>query len=250
MGAEPVMFLVPVWLDPAGGPELLPAANTAIVKGLTCFFVENERSARRALLRMAPDLVINDLHLHRLDRDTAGPELLELLALARAAGRSAILSEAGMPCIADPGAGLVALAHREGFRVVPLAGPSSLLLALAASGLQGQHFTFHGYLPRDPKGRREALLRLERDVERTGATQVFIETPYRNRVLLDEILRTCSPRTVLCIAAGIGGDRERIVTQEVATWRGTAIDLDDVPAVFLLGQRALPAPLRGGRRGR
>jgi len=147
----------------------------------------------------------------------------------------AIVSEAGMPCIADPGARLVARAHAAGVRVDALTGPSSLLLALAASGLNGQRFTFHGYLPRDPAQRRQALRELEQRAHREGGAQLFIETPYRNDALLADTLGTCQPRTRLCLAVDLDQPGGSVVTRSIAEWRAAPPTLGKRPCVFILG---------------
>lgn len=228
------LYLLPVWLGVAGGPELLPAANTALAARLTLFFAEHEKTARHMLRRMVPSIDLPSLEIHRLDKDTAIEDIDGYVRML-AHRDGAILSEAGMPGIADPGARLVAAAHRKGITVVPLAGPSSILLALAASGLNGQAFTFHGYLPRDGKGRKLAIGSLEAAALRTGAAQVFIETPYRNDALFDELIRTCASGTLLCVATHIGQPDERIATRPIGAWRSVRPGLKDRPTVFVLG---------------
>lgn len=232
--AEGRLFLLPVWLGDAGGPESLPAENNAIAAESTLFFAENERTARRLLRRMVPTIDLPSLEIHRLDKDTAAERIGQFIGLLQTRD-GVILSEAGMPGIADPGARLVAAAHRAGIRVVPLAGPSSILLAIAASGLNGQAFTFHGYLPRDAAGRKQAIKALESAALRTGASQAFIETPYRNEALFDELLRSCANGTLLCVAADIGQPGGSIVTRTVEAWRRLRPMLKDRPAVFVLG---------------
>ncbi|MCB0792186.1 MAG: SAM-dependent methyltransferase [Flavobacteriales bacterium] len=206
------------------------------IRHIRHFFVEHERTARRTLRRMDPEFDLDRVHLYRLDKDSTEEDLDALLRIALEHGNTAILSEAGMPAIADPGARLVARAHVAGVRVVPLAGPSSFPLALAASGLNGQQFCFHGYLPRDRHERRQALQRIEREMKRTGATQMFMETPYRNRALLDELLRALSPGTLLCVALDLTQPGEQIVTRTVAEWRSSQVELPEAPALFLIGR--------------
>lgn len=147
-----------------------------------------------------------------------------------------LVSEAGYPCVADPGSGLVALAHRAGARVVPLVGPNAMLMALAASGLNGQRFRFSGYLPIDSKGRVKALLDLEREAWADGSTQLFMETPYRNHALLKDIVEHCRPQTLLCVACDLTAPGEYIRTRPVGEWHKGAPDLHKRPAVFLLGR--------------
>jgi 16S rRNA (cytidine1402-2'-O)-methyltransferase len=149
---------------------------------------------------------------------------------------AAVISEAGMPGIADPGALLVRAAHRIGIRVVPLTGPSSMMLALAASGLNGQRFTFHGYLPRTPQERRQSIKRLESELIRTGGAQIFIETPYRNDALLEDVMRTCLPETLLTLAVDLTQPGGSVITHPISTWRKEKTILGKRPAVFILGK--------------
>ncbi len=231
---EGVLYLLPVWLGESGGVELLPPHNIAVAERVKLFFCENERTARRMLRRMSGTIDLNAIKLHLLNKDSTGEELATMAALLGKQD-AAILSEAGMPCIADPGARLVAEAHRRNVRVVPLTGPSSLLLALAASGLNGQRFTFHGYLPRDGAERKKAIKALEQDARRTGGAQLFIETPYRNDALLTDLLATCGASTLLCIAIDLeqpGGSAE---TRPVRVWRSQVPALGKRPCVFILG---------------
>ncbi|MFT3885525.1 MAG: SAM-dependent methyltransferase [Flavobacteriales bacterium] len=233
--AEGTLHLLPVWLGDAGGTDLLPAHNTAVAERVTLFFCENERTARRMLRRMSPTLDLNAIELHVLDKDTPDADVERYARLLR--GReAAILSEAGMPCIADPGARLVAAAHAAGITVVPLTGPSSLFLTLAASGMNGQQFTFHGYLPRESGPRKQALQRLEQDALRTGATQLFIETPYRNDALLADILATCGECTRLCLAIDLQQPGGSAITRTIGQWRKAAPTLGKRPCVFVLGK--------------
>lgn len=234
-GAERTLHLLPVWLGLDGGIDLLTPRAIRVAASLRTFFAENERGARRALRRMSPSIDLGSLEIHRLDKDTTREEIAHLADRALESD-SAILSEAGMPCIADPGALLVAEAHRRGIRVVPHAGPSSLLLALAASGMDGQHFTFHGYLPREAGERKRAIGAIDMAARRTGGSHLFIETPYRNNALLNDLLANCDARSLLCIAVDIGQDAEAIHTRTIAQWRSRVPDLDDRPAVFVLGR--------------
>jgi 16S rRNA (cytidine1402-2'-O)-methyltransferase len=231
---EGTLYLMPVWLGESGGVEQLPPENITIASRVTLVFAEHERTARQMLRRMVPSIDLPTLEIHRLDKDTDAATVQEQVKLLR--GRDAmLLSDAGMPAIADPGARLVAAAHREGLRVVPLTGPSSLLLALAASGLNGQQFTFHGYLPVKPDERRQAIRRLEAEAQRHGAAQLFIETPYRNDAMLADLLRTCQDRTLLCVAMDLTQPNAFISTRTVKAWRANTPALGKNPAVFILG---------------
>jgi len=229
------LYLMPVWLGDKGGIEQLPPENVVLAKRITLYFCEHEKTARHMLRRMVPEMDLSRLELHRLDKDTTAPEVMELLLLLENGRDAAIISEAGMPGIADPGARLVQAAHTKGARVVPLIGPSSLLLALAASGLNGQQFTFHGYLPIQPNERKAAIKRLESDAQRTGAAQLFIETPYRNDALLADLLAACSPVTVLTIAIDLTQPGGYVRTCEIAQWKREKPELGKRPAVFILG---------------
>lgn len=226
---------MPVWLGEHGGPELLPAENAAIAARIGRWFCEDERSARRALRRMQPAIDLSALELIRMDRDTTAEEASRMAALLSDGLDSAIISEAGMPGIADPGALLVRAAHALGIRVVPLTGPSSLMLALAASGLNGQRFTFHGYLPVKPPERRYAVKRLELDALRTGTAQLFIEAPYRNDALLADLLRECSPATLLTLAIDLTQPGGSVATRPVREWQRLQPSIGKRPAVFIIG---------------
>lgn len=238
MTTHGTLYLLPVWLGDHGGPETMPAWNAAVASGIDLFFAEHERTARAMLRRLVPDIELPKLEIHRCDKETGRNEAARLLNLMRDGRNAAIVSEAGMPGIADPGAVLVRTAHYLNIKVVPLPGPSSLLLALAASGLNGQYFTFHGYLPRTPRERQQALRSLESDVRRTGGAQLFIEAPYRNDAVLADVLRTCEPSTLLCIAADLTQPAESVRTASVREWSTRTTDLKDRPTVFIMGKEA------------
>lgn len=232
--AEGRLYLMPVWLGEHGGTEQLPPENIALASRVRLVFAEDERTARRMLRRMVPGLDLAPLEIHRLDKDTEEPEVGAFVRLLR--DREGLLvSEAGMPAIADPGAKLVAAAHRSGIAVVPLTGPSAMMLALAASGLNGQRFSFHGYLPVKPDQRRQAIRRLETEAQRTGAAQLFIETPYRNDAMLHDLLQTCQDGTRLCLAVNVTQPDALIRTRTVREWRSAVPVLGKRPAVFVLG---------------
>lgn len=232
------LYLLPVWLGDAGGVEQLPPMNIGIVERTTLFFTENEKTARRMLRRMVPTIDLPSLEMHRLDKDTTDEEATRLLRSMQNGRDAAIVSEAGMPGIADPGARLVLAAHRSGIEVIALTGPSSLFLALAASGLNGQQFTFHGYLPVKSPERKTALRRLEQEAIRTGAAQLFIETPYRNDAMFADILASCGPHLLLTVAIDLTQPGGRSLTRSIAEWRRSKFELGKRPAVFILGQSA------------
>lgn len=229
------LYLMPVWLGDHGGVEQLPPENLALAQRITLYYCEHEKTARRMLRRMVPDMDLSVLDLHRLDKDTSDAEAASMLALMKGGRDAAIISEAGMPGIADPGAALVRVAHTYGVQVVPLIGPSSLTLALAASGLNGQRFTFHGYLPIKPGERKVAIKRLEGEAVRTNAAQLFIETPYRNDALLVDLLATCSPTTMLTIAIDVTQPGGNVQSKSIARWKSKLPELGKRPAVFILG---------------
>ena len=224
------LYLVPVGLGGSDDAAVLPAATRDIARSLKTFIVENAKSARRFLAAIEHPLPLREVEMHVLDEHTrdVGP-LLQLLASGADCG---LMAEAGCPAVADPGAALVRHAHRAGIEVVPLVGPSSVLLALMASGLEGQRFVFHGYLPADAMGRVSRLKEIE--AQASGATQIFIETPYRNAALLRSILDACRGDTLLCIAAELTLPTASVATRSVAEWKTKPPALDRRPAVFLL----------------
>lgn len=232
---DPTLYLIPVALGDSPLDRMLPPYNRSVILSLRHFIVENERSARRFLKQVEPGIGIDLLDFSVLNRHTAAEGLGELLLPMERGLSVGLLSEAGCPAVADPGADVVAMAQRRGFRVEPLVGPSSILLALMASGLNGQQFAFHGYLPVEGQRRRSALKRLEREMGAEGRTQLFIETPYRNRQLLLDILAVCRPETRLCVAADITLPTEEIRTRRVAEWRREVPELGKRLCIFAMG---------------
>jgi 16S rRNA (cytidine1402-2'-O)-methyltransferase len=233
------LYLVPNLLDDASPPEAaLPAVAIERVRSLSRFVVEGEKAAWRLLSRVLDPERAAKVRMERLDEHTPREELPSLLAPLEAGYDMGLISEAGMPCIADPGAALSALAHDRGFAVVPLVGPSSIILALAASGLDGQRFNFLGYLPPEPRERRAAIAAVDRALRSDGATRIFIETPYRNARLLEDCLRILSPGTRLCVAASLTSPSQRIRSAPVSAWRSTPWPLGKEPAIFLAGLSA------------
>jgi 16S rRNA (cytidine1402-2'-O)-methyltransferase len=221
-----ILYAIPTPLGGAAADALPPAALQT-VRSLKDFAVENAKSAR-AFLKDA-GCQPRELSIVEIRHDT--DSLLKPLREGRPLG---LVSEAGCPAIADPGAALVEAAHREGWRVVPLIGPSSITLALMASGLEGQRFAFCGYLPREAEARKQRIKELEARSRRESETEIFIETPYRNEVLLEALLSTCSSSTLLCIAADLTLPSETIATRSIADWRRQAAPVGRRPAVFLL----------------
>lgn len=227
------LYLIPTPLGDAGTPWL-PAAERQQVLGLRHFVVEAEKTARHHLKALGVTTPIRELALTTLDEHTPAEAVAALLEPLRAGHDLGLVSEAGCPAVADPGAQLVALAHREGFAVRPLIGPSSILLALMASGANGQRFCFNGYLPVDSDARRRAIGELEQRSRTLDETQVFIETPYRNNALLAQLRETLAPSTRLAVACDLTLPSQTIVSQPVCDWPTPAPDLHKRPAIFVL----------------
>jgi 16S rRNA (cytidine1402-2'-O)-methyltransferase len=229
------LFLVPAWLSEDTPPQqAVPAGALERIRALDYFVVEDAKSARRYLAACGHPRPIRELTFAELNGHTPAAAVPVLLEPALAGRDIGLLSEAGVPAVADPGAMLVAHAHARGVPVVPLVGPSSILLALMASGLEGQRFRFHGYLPTDPAARRARLAELERDSGKASETQIFIETPYRNDVLLADVLQACRSGTRLAIAADLTGPTEWIRMATVAQWKAQPAAIGKRPAIFLL----------------
>ncbi|MDR1865078.1 MAG: SAM-dependent methyltransferase [Bacteroidales bacterium] len=229
----PVLYLIPNILSDNTFERVLPQHVLSVTGKIRHFFVEDVRTARRFLSKIQHPVPIDRLHFCELSEHTSEGDVASFLPYLQAED-SGMISEAGVPGVADPGAALVKLAHDNGIRVAPLAGPSSVLMALMASGLNGQSFAFNGYLPVKQNERIARIRALEHRSENEGQTQIFIETPYRNMKLLEDIVTTCKPETYLCIAANITADDEYIVTQAVRKWKNRLPELHKIPAVFLL----------------
>lgn len=235
MELHPALYLLPVGISDALPSDVLPAATLDTVLALRHLIVENVRTARRFLKRCSRDADIAAITFHELNEHTRPEDVSPMLDALRRGQPMGIMSEAGCPGVADPGAAAVAIAQSEGYEVVPMVGPSSILLALMASGFNGQRFCFTGYLPVDDAARRQTLRSLEADSARTSTTYIFIETPYRNVRLLTCMAETLRPDTLVCVASDITDpERQRIVTRPAAWWRKHAEGLDKHPAVFLI----------------
>ncbi|MDR2118248.1 MAG: SAM-dependent methyltransferase [Tannerellaceae bacterium] len=228
------LFLIPVTLGDTEHRRVLPEYNREVILRVRHFIVEDVRSARRFLRKAAPSVVIDGLSFYVLNGHTPPEEVEGFLDPLAKGEDMGVISEAGCPAVADPGADVVAMAQRRGFRVVPLVGPSSVLMALMASGFNGQNFAFNGYLPVDAGERVLAVRRLENRVYAENQTQLFIETPYRNNRLVEVLVRVCRPSTRLCIAADITCGGESIRTLPVREWAGRAPDLSRRPVIFLI----------------
>ncbi|MEJ2767686.1 SAM-dependent methyltransferase [Mycetohabitans sp. B46] len=230
-----VLYLVPNALgDAAALAGVLPEPVRALAARLTYYVGENAKSTRAFLKKTGGTLPIQDIEIRELNVNTPASAIDVLLAPIIAGRDGGLLSEAGCPAVADPGALLVRRAHERGVRVVPLVGPSAILLALMGSGLNGQSFAFHGYLPVDAAQRMKKLRELEQQSRRARQTQIFIETPYRNRALLDALADACAPDTLVCVAVDLTLPDEQILTRPVSAWRQESIELHKRPAIFLM----------------
>lgn len=227
------LFLLPSDLGDALVP-VIPGASLAIAHRLSHFIAENPKSARAFLKRIAYPHTMSTVTITTLDKDTPVAAIAALLQPLRDGVDVALVSEAGCPAVADPGALLVRAAHESEIPVVPLVGPSAILLALMASGLNGQRFSFHGYLPVDAAARAAKIRELEQRSKREDATQIFIETPYRNDQLLLALIEHCTGNTLLCIAADLTQSGESVATRTISAWRKNLPALNKRPAVFLI----------------
>jgi 16S rRNA (cytidine1402-2'-O)-methyltransferase len=232
------LYLIPAPLADGTLTDAIPQGTLAVIQHLRHFVVEELRTARRYLSQAGLKGYVNDLQLLVLNEHTHSKELNAMLQPLLEGHDMGLLSEAGLPAVADPGANLVALAHQEGIKVEPLTGPCSLMLALMASGLNGQSFAFTGYLPVDAVQRRAQIRHLEKRSVQEHQTQIFMETPYRNIALYNDLLEVCAPQTILCIAANLTASDALVVTRSVAEWRNcTPPMIHKIPAVFLIGEK-------------
>ena len=228
------LYLIPVTLGDVEHRRVLPEYNRDVILSIRHFIVENVRTARRFLKKTEPSIVIDDLVFSELNKHTSPEEVTGYLAPLAKGESVGVISEAGCPAVADPGADVVAIAQRKKLKVVPLVGPSSIILSVMASGFNGQSFAFHGYLPIEPDERAKKLRTLEQRAYSESQTQLFIETPYRNHKMIEDILQNCRPQTKLCIAANITCEGEYIQTRTVKDWKGHVPELSKIPCIFLL----------------
>lgn len=231
---EAALYLLPVTLGDTPVEAVLPARNREVILQIRHFIVEDVRSARRFLKRVERDIDIDALTFYPLNKHTPAEVVGGYLRPLEAGEPMGVISEAGCPAVADPGADVVAMAQRKRLRVVPLVGPSSIILSVMASGFNGQSFAFNGYLPIEPGERARKLKSLEQRAWNEEQTQLFIETPYRNNRMVEDILNHCRPQTRLCIAANITCPDEYIRTRTLREWRGHVPDLSKIPCIFLL----------------
>ena len=229
------LYLIPTFLAEGTSDQVLSPQVLEAIRKSDIFFVENVRTARRYISSLRLGKVIDTLQFFELTKSTPEAETREQLKNLPAYAQVGVISEAGCPGVADPGAVAVRLAHQMGFRVVPLVGPSSILLALMASGLSGQSFIFHGYLPIDKAERRKSIIQLEKDAGHKRTTQIFMETPFRNNQMFASILENCNPETLLCVACNVTAADEFILTLPVKDWKKRIPDLHKKPTIFLIG---------------
>ena len=231
---ETALYLIPVTLGDTTIEKVLPSYNKEIILGIKHFIVEDVRSARRFLKKVERNINIDELSFYTLNKHISAEEISGYLKPLLGGESMGVISEAGCPAVADPGADVVAIAQRKNLKVVPLVGPSSIILSVMGSGFNGQSFAFHGYLPIDPSERIKRIKVLEQRIYSENQTQLFIETPYRNNKMMEDIVKNCRPQTKLCIAANITCEDEYIKTKTVKEWQGKLPDLSKIPCIFLI----------------
>ena len=231
---EVALYLLPVTLGETPIEKVLPAYNKEIILGLKHFIVEDVRSARRFLKKVERSINIDELTFYPLNKHTSPEDISGYLKPLTEGNPMGVISEAGCPAVADPGADVVAIAQRKNLKVVPLVGPSSIILSVMGAGFNGQSFAFHGYLPIEPNERAKRIKTLEQRVYSENQTQLFIETPYRNHKMMEDIVKNCRPQTKLCIAANITCEDEFIKTKTIKEWQGKLPDLNKIPCIFLI----------------
>ena len=230
------LYLIPTTLGDENPYSVLPADVKSLVQNIKYFFVENERTARRFLKKIDQEINIDDLTFTEINKRTRHDEMVKFLENAINGNDIGVISEAGCPGVADPGAEVVKVAHKKGITVKPLVGPSSILLSLMASGMNGQSFTFVGYIPIKHPSRGKTMYYMEQQAIKHDQTQIFIETPYRNNSMLEELIKTLNSNTRLCVACDITLETEFIKTKTVGEWKKQLPDLHKRPAIFLIGR--------------
>lgn len=232
-----MLFLIPAYLSENSPISYFAPVIKEYIMKTDYFFVENEKTARKVIKFFAPEKKQPDLKLYVLDKYSENSDLKEAQTLLKNGQDFGLLSEAGLPCIADPGNIMVKWCHENDVKVIPVNGPSSFILALISSGFNGQEFTFHGYLPIDKSEKKSKIQYLENQVNKTGYSQIFMETPYRNNALFEDLCKFLSPSTRLCIAANINDPLEEFVkTRTIKDWQKNKPELHKIPAVFVLGR--------------
>jgi 16S rRNA (cytidine1402-2'-O)-methyltransferase len=227
------IYLIPTPISDSDLNDILPGKLFTILTELDTYYVEHTRTSRRFLAK-AGIKNIQDIHFEILDKDTDQQKIESLVNIVKNGKSVGIMSEAGCPGIADPGSKIILLAHKYNIEIIPITGPSSIFLALMASGLNGQNFHFHGYLPIERKAREQKILSLEKQAYSNNQTQIFMETPYRNNQVLETLLKILKPDTLLCIASDLTSAKEFIKTKTVKTWRNQVPDLHKIPTIFLI----------------
>jgi 16S rRNA (cytidine1402-2'-O)-methyltransferase len=230
------LYLIPSTLGDTGIERVLPPDLTQLISSIKVFVVENIRTARRFIKKVNPAIVIDDLLFFELNEHTDHKDIIQFLEPVGRGLDIGIISEAGCPAVADPGAELVRIAHVRNIQIVPLVGPSSILLALMASGMSGQNFAFNGYLPVKNPEKSNQIKSLEKRMQIEGQTQIFIEAPYRNMQLLDDLIVNCDQQTMLCIAADLTLETEFIASKPIGWWKNNRPQLHKRPAIFLIGK--------------
>ena len=232
-----MLFLIPAYLSEESPIDYFAPSIKEYILKTDYFFVENEKTARKVIKFFAPEKKQSDLKLFLLDKYSESNDLKEAQKLMKSGQDFGLLSEAGLPCIADPGNLMVKWCHENNIKVIPINGPSSIILALISSGFNGQEFTFHGYLPIDKEQKKKQILFLENQVQKSGYSQIFMETPYRNNQLLEDLIKFLNPNTKLCIAANINHPTEEFIkTLKISEWKNKKPELHKIPAVFVLGR--------------
>jgi 16S rRNA (cytidine1402-2'-O)-methyltransferase len=230
------LYLIPTTLGDVEIDSSLPPRINSLVARLSYFVVEEEKTARHFIKKVCPDRVIREINIRSLNEHTSREEVAPLLNPLREGHDIGLISEAGCPAIADPGADLVRLAHELGAQVHPLVGPCSMILALMASGFNGQRWRFVGYLPIEDDERRKTIGQIERDLYTSNETQIVMDTPYRNQRLFEELLSTCRPETKICVASALTTDTESIRVFTVKDWKALGTTIGKVPTIFVLGR--------------
>ena len=232
-----MLFLIPAYLSEESPIDYFAPSIKEYFLKTDYFFVENEKTARKVIKFFAPEKKQSDLKLFLLDKYSESNDLKEAQKLMKSGQDFGLLSEAGLPCIADPGNLMVKWCHENNIKVIPINGPSSIILSLISSGFNGQEFTFHGYLPIDKEQKKKQILFLENQVQKSGYSQIFMETPYRNNQLLEDLIKFLNPNTKLCIAANINHPTEEFIkTLKISDWKNKKPELHKIPAVFVLGK--------------
>ncbi|MDZ4759116.1 MAG: SAM-dependent methyltransferase [Bacteroidota bacterium] len=227
------LYLIPVLLHPEAELVTLPPQVIDTIHRIKHYIVETPKTARAFIKKCNPQTNFSEIIIYELNEHTPASEFADFLAAINKGNDVGLMSDAGLPCTADPGAKAVAIAHQKNITVVPLTGPSSIYLSLMASGLNGQNFMFHGYLPIERNARSQKLKELEKLAQQYKSTQIFIETPYRNNSMLQDLLSTLKPQTRLCVAYNLQSPEETIITNTVENWKNKLPDLHKKPAIFL-----------------